>query len=174
MARKNLITTLYAGAFTKRGVKLYGGIALAAIVIFAVIYFNTQMRPVDLLSRFEADTQPVQAKIVRYDFDQNKTELDLEDQEAVSALWQAMETSKVRYVSYLSAASVPVGGYYYEVSLYDADAAGGETATYAYGCNTAQELIIQSRSYRLTNDNTVLDALDALFTQYEDQVTPAS
>ena len=132
------------------------------------------MRPVDLLSRFEADTQPVQAKIVRYDFDQNKTELILEDQEAVSALWQAMETSKVRYVSYLSAASVPAGGYYYEVSLYDAAAAGGETATYAFGCNTAQELIIQSRSYRLTNDNTVLDALDALFTQYEDQVTPAS
>ena len=85
-----------------------------------------------------------------------------------------METSKVRYVSYLSGASVPAGGYYYEVSLYDAAAAGGETATYAFGCNTAQELIIQSRSYRLTNDNTVLDALDALFTQYEDQVTPAS
>ncbi|MBO5496018.1 MAG: hypothetical protein J5967_01325, partial [Oscillospiraceae bacterium] len=130
MARKNLITTLYAGAFTKRGVKLYGGIALAAIVIFAVIYFNTQMRPVDLLSRFEADTQPVQARIVRYDFDQNKTELILEDQEAVSALWQAMETSKVRYVSYLSAASVPAGGYYYEVSLFDDAAAGGETATW--------------------------------------------
>ena len=94
MARKNLLTTLYAGTFTKRGVKLYGGIALAAIVIFAVIYFNTQMRPVDLLSRFEADTQPVQAKIIRYDFDQNKTELVLEDEAAFSDLWHAMETGQ--------------------------------------------------------------------------------
>ena len=174
MARKNLLTTLYAGAFTKRGVKLYGGIALAVIVIAALVYFNTQMRPVDLLSRFEADTEPVQCRIIRYDFDQNKSELTLEDPQEFAALWQAMETSKVRYMSYLSGASVPAGGYYYEVSLYDADDAGGETATYAYGCNTAQDLIIQSRSYRLTNDNTVLEALDALFTQYGDRVSAAS
>ena len=57
MARKTLISTLYAGAFTKRGVKLYGGIALLAIIIIAIVYFNTQMRPVDLLSKFESENR---------------------------------------------------------------------------------------------------------------------
>ena len=174
MARKTLISTLYAGAFTKRGVKLYGGIALLAIIIIAIVYFNTQMRPVDLLSKFESDQPPVQGQIVRYDFDQNKTVLELEGEEMVQPLWDSVQNSQVRYMQHFSSAAVPLGGYYYEITLVSQEDLDQGIHTYAFACNTSGETVIHSQTFKLTGKSTLFDTLDALFTQYEDQVTLAS
>jgi hypothetical protein len=166
------IQGVFRGLFTVKNFLKYGIPAIIIIVVAAIIYFNTQMRPQDLTSMFETDQVPVSGQVVRYDSQQNKTVLDLADEDMVAPLWQAMEKSQVRYYQHISSAVVPVGGYYYEVML--ATPSDTDTHSYAYSVNTTGETVIRSMTYYLVEDEPLLNALDALFTQYEDQGTPAS
>ena len=164
----------FRGLFTLKNFLRYGTIAIAVIVILAVIYFNTQMKPRDLLSKFDTDQVPVQGQVVRYDFSQNRTELTLTGPEMVEPVWQAMGASQMRYMQHISSAAVPLGGYYYEIMLSSEEDLESNTHTYAFACNTSGETVVRSMTYKLTDESPILNVLDALFTQYEDQLTPAS
>ena len=168
------MTGAFRGLFTLKGFLKYGTLAIGIVVIAAVIYFNTQMKPHDLVSMFDTDQPPVQGQLVRYDSDQNRLELSLDSPEMIAPIWEAMEGAQVRYYQHISSAVVPKGGYYYEVMLgTEADSGNHE---YAFSVNTSGETVIRSMTYYLTDKKNapLLEALDAVFTQYEDQVTPAS
>lgn len=166
------ITGIFRGLFTVKGFLKYGTLAIAIVVIAAVVYFNTQMRPHDLVSMFESDLTPVSGELVRYDSDQNRTELALTDPEMIAPIWEAMEQSQVRYYQHIGSAVAPRGGYYYEVMLATEEDTDGHS--YAFSVNTDGETVIKSMTYYQIDKEPILEALDAVFTQYEDRVTPAS
>ncbi len=171
---RNAFQGMFRGLFTLKGFLKYGTIAIAVIVVAAVIYYNTQMRPHDLISMFSTDEIPVQGQLVRYDSDQNRSELSLTDPDMVEPVWEVMGDSQVRYMQHISSAAVPVGGYYYEVMLSTAEDAANDVRTYAFACNSSGETVIKGMTYRLVDEQPMMDVLGALFTQYEDQVTPVS
>ena len=152
------ISGAFRGLFTLRGFLKYGLLAIGLVAVAAVIYYNTQMKPHDFLSMYEATAAPAGGQVTRYPFQEDPETLDLTEDQAV-ALWEEMGESRVRFMQTFSAAQVPSGGYYYEVSLADG---AGETA-YAFGTNTAGELIIQGKTYAYVGESGVLDGLDALF-----------
>ena len=171
---RNAFQGMFRGLFTVKGFMKYGLIAIAAVVILGVIYFNTQMRPHDLLSFYATDEAPVAGLLVRYDSDQHRSELDVEGEEMIADLWQAIQGSQVRYMQHISSAAVSAGGYYYEIMLSTPEDQDSDTHTYAFSVNTAGETVIQAMTYRLVDEQPMLDALDALFTQYDDQVRAVS
>lgn len=164
----------FRGLFTLRGFLKYGTIAIALIVVLAIIYFNTQMRPHDLVSMFQSDQTPVEGLLVRYDSDQNRSELELTDPGMVEPVWQAMESAQVRYMQHISSAAVPTGGFYYEIMLSSQEDKDSDTHTYAFSCNTSGETVVKGMTYKLVDETQMIQALDAVFTQYEDRVTPVS
>lgn len=171
---RNAFQGMFRGLFTVKGFLKYGLIAIAAVVIGAVIYFNTQMRPHDLLSFYASDEIPVTGTLVRYDSDQHRSELEVEGEEMLTGLWQTMEGSQVRYIQHISSAAVAAGGYYYEIMLSAPEDAESDTHTYAFSCNTSGETVIRGMTYLLVDKEPMLEALDALFTEYEDQVRAVS
>ena len=52
--------------------------------------------------------------------------------------------------------------------------AESDTHTYAFSCNTSGETVIRGMTYLLVDKEPMLEALDALFTEYEDQVRAVS
>ncbi len=168
------IRGVFRGLFTLKGFLKYGIIAIILVVVAAVIYYNTQMHPHELISMFETDEAPVRGQLVRYDSDQNRSELALTDADMVAPVWEAMGESQVRYMQHISSAAVPEGGYYYEVMLSTEEDAAEDVNTYAFATNTSGETVIKSMTYRLVDEKPMLDTLGALFTQYEDLVTPVS
>ena len=162
---------IFRGLFTWKNFLKYGTIGIAVIVVAAIIYYNTQMRPHDLTSMFDSDQVPVQGQLVRYDTDQNRVELALDSPEMVAPLWEAMEDAQVRYYQHISSAVVPKGGYYYEIML--ASEPDSDTHDYAFSVNTSGETVIRGMTYYLTEkgNDPLLETLDAVFTQYQDRVT---
>ena len=171
---RNAFQGMFRGLFTLKGFLKYGTIAIAAVVIGAVIYFNTQMKPHDLLSFYASDEAPVTGLLIRYDSEQHRSELDVEGEEMLEGLWQAMEGSQVRYIQHISSAAVAAGGYYYEIMLSTPEDADSDTHTYAFSCNTSGETVIRGMTYLMVDKQPVLDAVSALFTEYEDQVRAVS
>jgi len=171
---RNAFQGMFRGLFTLKGFLKYGTIAIGVIVIAAVIYYNTQMRPHDLISMFPTDQTPVQGQLVRYDSDQHRSELTLTEEDMVEPIWQAMQGSQVRYMQHISSAAVPVGGYYYEVMLSTEEDAASGAYTYAFACNSSGETVIKAMTYRLVDEGPMMEVLGDLFTQYEDQVTLVS
>lgn len=164
----------FRGLFTPKGLLKYGSIAIGALAVICIIYYNTQMRPADFLSHYDSHQPPVSGQVVQYDFEKNKTTLEITGADMAADLWSAMENSQVRFIRSFSAANVPIDGYYYEVTLSDEAGTAQGTTTYAFGCNTAGELIIGGTAYGFAGESGIIPALDALFTQYEGEVTPAS
>ena len=171
---RNAFQGMFRGLFTVKGFLKYGTIAIAVVAIAIVIYYNTQMRPHDLTSFYASDEAPVAGLLVRYDSEQHRSELDVEDAEMISGLWQAIEGSQVRYMQHISSAAVSAGGYYYEIMLSTPEDQDSDTHTYAFSVNTSGETVIQGMTYRLVDKEPMLNALDALFTEYEDQVRAVS
>gem|GEM_PF-963108 len=171
---RNQFQGMFRGLYTVKGFMKYGIIAIVVVAVLIVIYYNTQMRPHDLLSFYATDETPAAGLLVRYDSEQHRSELDVEGEEMIADLWQAIEGSQVRYMQHISSAAVSAGGYYYEVMLSTPEDQDSDTHTYAFSVNTAGETVIQAMTYRLVDEQPMLDALDALFTQYEDQVRAVS
>ncbi len=171
---RNAFQGMFRGLFTLKGFLKYGIIAIAVVVIAAVIYFNTQMKPHDLLSYFSSNEVPVTGLLVRYDSDQHRSELDVEGEEMIGDLWKAMEGTQVRYMQHISSAAVSAGGYYYEILLSSEKDRDSDTHTYAFSYNTSGETVIKGMTYRMVDKEPMQNALDALFTQYEDQVRAVS
>ena len=171
---RNAFQGMFRGLFTVKGFMKYGIIAIAVVAVLILIYYNTQMRPHDLLSFYASDETPAAGLLVRYDSDQHRLELDVEGEEMISDLWQAMEGSQVRYMQHISSAAVSAGGYYYEIMLSSPEDQDSDTHTYAFSVNTGGETVIQGMTYRLVDREPMLNALDALFTEYEDQVRAVS
>ena len=171
---RNAFQGMFRGLFTVKGFMKYGIIAIVVVAVLILIYYNTQMRPHDLLSFYASDEAPVAGLLVRYDSEQHRSELDVEDAEMISDLWQAMEGSQVRYIQHISSAAVAAGGYYYEIMLSTPEDADSDTHTYAFSCNTSGETVIRGMTYLMVDKQPVLDAVSALFTEYEDQVRAVS
>ena len=166
------MTGIFRGLFTWKNFLKYGTIGIAVIVVAAIIYYNTQMRPHDLVSMFQSDLPPVSGELVRYDTDQNRVELELTDEAMIAPIWDAMQVSQVRYFQHIGSAVAPAGGYYYEIML--ATEEDTDSHSYAFSTNTDGETVIRGMTYYYVDKEPMLEALDAVFTQYEDQVTPAS
>lgn len=166
------MTGIFRGLFTWKNFLKYGTIGIAVIVVAAIIYYNTQMKPHDLVSMFQSDLPPVSGELVRYDTDQNRVELELTDEAMIAPVWEAMQVSQVRYFQHIGSAVAPAGGYYYEIML--ATAEDTDAHSYAFSTNSDGEAVIRGMTYYYVDKEPILEALDAVFTQYEDQVTPAS
>ena len=152
-----------------KGILKYAIMGFLILGALALLYFFIMMRPGPLMDKFPVSDPPAAAQVTQYSFSLDTTAADIGDTPELEALWQAMESTQVRFLRSFSLAGAPQDGYFYNAVLTD----GAGKALYTFGCNTDGEIIIDGKSYLIAGESGLLDAFAKLIEQSDTVFTPA-
>ena len=133
--------------------------ALIALVILAALvaaYVIAFMRPEPLLNCLSGTEAPTTGTLTVYDqAHQEGQALTVAAGAELDEVWQAIQTTQVRFLQGHGVVILPDGGAYYEVKLTNADG----SSSYAFGCNSDGALIIAGSDYDTVGDSSLPQAL---------------
>ncbi len=142
-------------------------ITLAVIAAIILGYVALYMQPQPLLDCMKGTEPPNTGTVTCYQQGENKesipTTITVTDKEQVAALWEAIQTTEVRFSRAMGAPAAEPGGAYYEVNLSATDASGAEVGTYSFGCNNEGVILIVGSTYHIVGEASLPVALAALF-----------
>ncbi len=128
-------------------------VVLAALVGAYVFAF---MRPEPLLDCLGGTEAPTTGTLTVYDqAHQDGRKWDVTQGAELDEVWQAIQSTEVRFLQGRGVVTLPDGGAYYEVKLANADG----SCSYAFGCNSDGDLIIAGSDYDLVGDSSLPQAL---------------
>ena len=116
-------------------------VLITVVVIAALVaaYMIAFMRPQPLLDCLGGTEAPTTGTLTVYDqAHQEGQKWDVAEGSELDEVWQAMQSSQVRFLRGHGVVTLPDGGAYYEVKLANADG----SSSYAFGCNSEGDLII--------------------------------
>ena len=110
-------------------------VLITVVVISALLaaYMIAFMRPQPLLDCLGGTEAPTTGTLTVYDqAHQEGQKWDVAEGSELDEVWQAMQSSQVRFLRGHGVVTLPDGGAYYEVKLANADG----SSSYAFGCNS--------------------------------------
>lgn len=133
--------------------------ALITVVVIAALvaaYVLAFMRPQPLLDCLNGRAAPTTGTLTVYDqVHQEGQKWDVPEGAGLDEVWQAIQTTQVRFLQGRGVVTLPDGGAYYEVKLANADG----SSSYAFGCNSDGALIIAGSDYDTVGDSSLPQAL---------------
>lgn len=136
-------------------------VLITVVVIAALVaaYMIAFMRPQPLLDCLGGTEAPTTGTLTVYDqAHQEGQKWDVAEGSELDEVWQAMQSTQVRFLRGRGVVTLPDGGAYYEVKLANADG----SSSYAFGCNSEGDLIIAGSDYVLVGDSSLPQALAGL------------
>lgn len=131
-------------------------ITLVVIAALVAAYVFAFMRPEPLLDCLGGTEAPTTGTLTVYDqAHQEGQKWDVTQGAELDEVWQAIQSTQVRFLQGRGVVILPDGGAYYEVKLANADG----SASYAFGCNSDGALIIAGSDYNTVGDSSLPQAL---------------
>ena len=128
-------------------------VVIAAVVVGYMLCF---MRPEPLLDCLGGTEAPTTGTLTVYDqAHQEGQKWDVSEGPELDEVWQAIQSTEVRFLQGRGVVILPDGGAYYEVKLANEDG----SASYAFGCNSDGALIIAGSDYNTVGDSSLPQAL---------------
>ena len=114
------------------------------------------MRPQPLLDFLDGTEAPTTGTLTVYDqVHQEGQKWDVIQGAELDEVWQAIQSTQVRFLQGRGVVTLPDGGAYYEVKLANEDG----SSSYAFGCNSDGDLIIAGSDYDTVGDSSLPQAL---------------
>ena len=133
--------------------------ALITVVVIAALvaaYVLAFMRPQPLLDCLNGTEAPTTGTLTVYDqAHQEGQKWDVPEGTKLDEVWQAIQSTQVRFLQGRGVVTLPNGGAYYEVKLANEDG----SSSYAFGCNSNGDLIIAGSDYDIVGDSSLPQAL---------------
>lgn len=133
-------------------------VLIAVVVIAALVaaYVIAFMRPQPLLDCLDGTEAPTTGTLTVYDqVHQEGQKWDVIQGAELDEVWQAIQSTQVRFLQGRGVVTLPDGGAYYEVKLANEDG----SSSYAFGCNSDGDLIIAGSDYDTVGDSSLPQAL---------------
>lgn len=141
------------------------GITILILVAIAACYAGYFMQSQPLMDCVEGTDPANSGTIVQYEQDKEPVTLTVENADQIAGLWEAIQTTGVRFLQGRGMPSAPVGGAYYEVTLTAIQEDGAQTGAYSFGCSTNGKMVIVGSNYEVVGESDLVPQLEALFAQ---------
>lgn len=142
---------------------LIAGITILVLACIVGGYSLAYKMPQPMMDCMNGTEPPITGTVVCHTFDNQTDTFTVEDPQQLTAVWDAIQTSTIRFVQGRAIATIPKDGAFYEVSLYSSPEGQEDGSTYIFGMNSEGKVFIVGSSYALVGESSLLPALEDLF-----------